>query len=226
MHFNVRLKTLKLGLIVNCILGCVIISLLYLLGVRWLYPNLVDAGAFGDSFGALNATLAGFGFFLIAYSLFQQKEALLKQGKAIEQTQTTLDLQREQVEMQSKELKLQREELAATRDELKRSAKAHEESTRALEQQLRVSNLSSQVEVLKVLMDDEIEHIKHVHKDLVSEGFEYWVPGGLQQRAKALSEQEDRQGTSDKKCAIRNLRTLAQQKIDIEKIYKELRKTI
>lgn len=218
---------MKVRHIIYSTLVCLVITVAYGFGVNHLIKDSTQAGVFGDSFGALNTTFAGLGFFLIAYSLFQQKEALLKQSEAIAQTQKTLELQREQVEMQSIELKLQREELAATRIELERSAKANEETTKALENQLKVSNLSSQVEILKVLMDDEIEHIKFAHKDRVSEGFEHTVPNGLRLFADNLEKKTD--GTSnlsDKECAIRNLRTLAQQKEDVSRIYDELRKLI
>ncbi|MEK3776638.1 hypothetical protein MHB85_19250 [Paenibacillus sp. FSL K6-4396] len=94
----------------HIIFGLVVATIILLWGASWYFvPKLYDAqsleaGTFGDMFGAVNALFSGLAFAGLIYTITVQRQELT--------------LQREAIKMQTEELKLQREETARSADQL------------------------------------------------------------------------------------------------------------
>lgn len=71
---------------------------------KWYGKEGLEAGTFGDMFGAVNALFSGLAFAGLIYTIAVQRQEL--------------SLQRESIEMQTEELKLQRQETARSANEL------------------------------------------------------------------------------------------------------------
>jgi len=96
----------------------------YFLVVRYLLPEWVESGQFGDMFGGLNAFFSGLAFLGIVYTIFLQRE----------------------------ELGLQRKELELTRAELKRTAEAQEKSEKALSKQAASLKITAKLNGLSAIL--------------------------------------------------------------------------
>lgn len=94
-------------IIISSLFVLLLILIVYVLVVKYIYPELSNRGLFGDMFGGINAIFSGLAFLGVVYAIVLQRE----------------------------ELQLQRKELELTREELKRSAQAQEKSERALSKQ-------------------------------------------------------------------------------------------
>lgn len=94
----------------HIIFGFVVAAIILLWGSSWYFiPQWYDkqdleAGTFGDMFGAVNALFSGLAFAGLIYTITVQRQEL--------------SLQREAIKMQTEELKLQREETARSADQL------------------------------------------------------------------------------------------------------------
>ena len=99
------------------------ISSVFIIGK--FYSKISEKGAFGDSFGAVNALFSGIALAGIIY---------------------TMNLQR-------KELKLQRKELIENRKELARTAKAQEESEIALRRQAENLKITAKLNALTGMVE-------------------------------------------------------------------------
>ncbi len=93
-----------------------------------LSGTLEQRGAFGDSFGSINALFAGFAFAGVIYAILLQRE----------------------------ELRLQRKELKMTREELSRSAKAQEAVSRTQRQSLEQQQQTAILSALTALLSWEM----------------------------------------------------------------------
>lgn len=92
------------------VFSSVVASIILLWGASWYFvPKLYDAqsleaGTFGDMFGAVNALFSGLAFAGLIYTITVQRQELA--------------LQREAITMQTEELRMQREETARSADQL------------------------------------------------------------------------------------------------------------
>lgn len=92
------------------IFGIVVAAIILLWGASWYFipqwydKTALEAGTFGDMFGAVNALFSGLAFAGLIYTITVQRQEL--------------SLQREAIEMQTEELKIQREETARSADQL------------------------------------------------------------------------------------------------------------
>ncbi|MCM3132370.1 hypothetical protein M3629_06210 [Paenibacillus polysaccharolyticus] len=90
--------------------GSVVATIILLWGASWyLIPKLynaqsLEAGTFGDMFGAVNSLFSGLAFAGLIYTITVQRQELA--------------LQREAITMQTEELRMQREETARSADQL------------------------------------------------------------------------------------------------------------
>lgn len=97
------------------IFGLVILAILTLWGASWYFIPLMyskeelEAGTFGDMFGAVNALFSGLAFAGLIYTITVQRQELT--------------LQREAIIMQTEELRMQREETARSADQLENQRK-------------------------------------------------------------------------------------------------------
>ncbi|MEW4425991.1 hypothetical protein AB1I68_00690 [Paenibacillus pabuli] len=82
----------------------------FIVGISWYFipqwydKEALEAGTFGDMFGAVNALFSGLAFAGLIYTITVQRQEL--------------SLQREAIEMQTEELRMQREETARSADQL------------------------------------------------------------------------------------------------------------
>lgn len=102
--------------------------------------EVTQTGAFGDTYGVLNALFSAMAFAGVIISLL---------------------MQRQELRLQRKELSLQREELSLTREELKKSAKAQEQSAVALAKQAEslllaaeLNSINARIEVYHSQIDE------------------------------------------------------------------------
>lgn len=86
---------------------------------KWYGGNL-EAGTFGDMFGAVNALFSGLAFVGLIYTILVQREELKEQRKSIAMQTEELSLQRQAIEMQTEEMKGQKAEAARSADQLER----------------------------------------------------------------------------------------------------------
>ncbi|WP_145323046.1 hypothetical protein [Paenibacillus xylanexedens] len=96
----------------HVIFGCVVAAIIILWGASWYFipqwydKTSLEAGTFGDMFGAVNSLFSGLAFAGLIYTITVQRQEL--------------SLQREAIKMQTEELKLQREETARSADQLEK----------------------------------------------------------------------------------------------------------
>ncbi|MGG0822279.1 hypothetical protein ABE099_05325 [Paenibacillus turicensis] len=76
---------------------------------RWYGKEVLEAGTFGDMFGAVNALFSGLAFAGLIITIVLQRR--------------DLDLQRKAIDMQTEELRMQREETARSANELENQRK-------------------------------------------------------------------------------------------------------
>lgn len=111
----------------HVIFGIIVTAIIVLWGSSWYFipkwydAQSLEAGTFGDMFGAVNALFSGLAFAGLIYTITVQRQELA--------------LQREAIEMQTEELKLQRIETA-------RSADQSEEQKRLLNLQIAMTTLN------------------------------------------------------------------------------------
>jgi hypothetical protein len=107
------------------VLIIVIVWCLFQFGVFMYYKDLEESAIFGDSFGAINSLFTGLAFGGLIYTIYLQR----------------------------KDLEIQREDLKETKTELKRSADAQEKSEKALTEQIKLMNVTAEINALNVLID-------------------------------------------------------------------------
>ncbi|MDM5277160.1 hypothetical protein QUF95_07190 [Paenibacillus silvae] len=99
----------------HIVFGSVVVAIILMWGASWYFiPKLYDAqsleaGTFGDMFGAVNALFSGLAFAGLIYTITVQRQEL--------------SLQREAIRMQTEELKLQRLETARSADQFESQSK-------------------------------------------------------------------------------------------------------
>ncbi|GIO36219.1 hypothetical protein J41TS12_10800 [Paenibacillus antibioticophila] len=100
---------------------------------KWYGKEGLEAGTFGDMFGAVNALFSGLAFAGLIYTIAVQRQEL--------------SLQRKSIEMQTEELKMQREETARSANEL-------EEQRKLMNFQIVLSTLNGMLAVKKDSIDN------------------------------------------------------------------------
>lgn len=94
----------------HIVFGSVVAAIIILWGSSWYFipqwydKTSLEAGTFGDMFGAVNALFSGLAFAGLIYTITVQRQEL--------------SLQREAIKMQTEELRMQREETARSADQL------------------------------------------------------------------------------------------------------------
>lgn len=78
------------------------------LTVVFVFGNFEDSGAFGDTFGAVNALFSGLAFVGLIYAILLQKNQLELQREDLKSTQEELIETREEFKTQNETLKIQR----------------------------------------------------------------------------------------------------------------------
>ncbi|WP_145153085.1 hypothetical protein [Paenibacillus xylanexedens] len=129
----------------HVVFGSVVAAIILLWGASWYFvPKLYDAqsleaGTFGDMFGAVNALFSGLAFAGLIYTITVQRQELT--------------LQREAIKMQTEELKLQREETARSADQL-------EGQKKLLNLQTALSVVNDLIQVKNKRLEDLLKFIK------------------------------------------------------------------
>lgn len=124
---------MKIRIAVSVVILIVLTWLVSPLIARWLVgPG--EAGALGDTFGAVNAIFSGLAFAGVILA----------------------------ISLQHDELKLQRKELALTRTEIHRSAEAQERAGESLGEQAEILKITAYLNGLSALLQSTSAHIEHL----------------------------------------------------------------
>jgi hypothetical protein len=138
----------------HVIFGLVVLTIISLWGSTWYFipqwynKETLEAGTFGDMFGAVNALFSGLAFAGLIYTITVQRQELA--------------LQREAIAMQTEELRMQREETARSADQL--------------EGQKILLNLQMAMSVVNDLIQVKNRRLEEVEKSLPNERIEVSGP--------------------------------------------------
>ncbi len=89
------------------LLGVIVLWILAIIVLPLCFPNIVERGQFGDSFGVVNALFSGLALAGVIYAIILQKKELALQREELEKTREEIKGQKEQLEAQNQTLQKQ-----------------------------------------------------------------------------------------------------------------------
>ena len=89
------------------LLGVIVLWILAIIVLPLCFPNIVERGQFGDSFGVVNALFSGLALAGVIYAIILQKKELALQREELEKTRKEIKGQKEQLEAQNQTLQKQ-----------------------------------------------------------------------------------------------------------------------
>lgn len=119
---------------------------------KWYNRAALEAGTFGDMFGAVNALFSGLAFAGLIYTISVQREELKEQRKAIGMQTNELELQRQAIEMQTKELSLQTKAIEMQITELENQKLEMVRTANELEDQKKLMNFQTILNTLNGML--------------------------------------------------------------------------
>ncbi|MEK4367603.1 hypothetical protein [Paenibacillus sp. FSL R5-0473] len=162
----------------HIILGLVVAAIIFLWGASWYFiPQWYDkqdleAGTFGDMFGAVNALFSGLAFAGLIYTIAVQRQELQEQRNSINMQTEELTLQRKAIQMQTEELALQRKAIEMQTVETARSADQLERQKQLMDYQLMLSTVNDLIKLKNSIVDKlslQIYDKKHNGWELIKE---------------------------------------------------------
>lgn len=148
----------------------VVCSIIALWGASWIFIPILynkeelEAGTFGDMFGAVNALFSGLAFAGLIYTIAVQRQELQSQNKSIEMQTEELRLQREAIQMQTEELGLQRKAIEMQTEEIKMQREETARSADQLEGQKNLLNLQMAMSVVNDLIQTKNKKTEHKYR--------------------------------------------------------------
>ncbi|WP_338706512.1 hypothetical protein [Paenibacillus amylolyticus] len=136
----------------------IVVLIISMWAASWYYIPLIysneelEAGTFGDMFGAVNALFSGLAFAGLIYTIAVQRQELRAQSKSIEMQTNEMNLQVKAIQMQTEELSLQRDAIQMQTEELKMQREETARSADQLEKQQRLLNLQTAITTVNELI--------------------------------------------------------------------------
>lgn len=159
---------------------------------QWYNKQPLEAGTFGDMFGAVNALFSGLAFAGLIYTIAVQRQELQTQSKSIDMQTDEMKIQVSAIEMQTEELSLQREAIQMQTEELGLQRKAIEMQTEEIKMQREetarsADQLEGQKHLLNLQMAMSVVSDLIKAKNKTAEEIKHYLNGHWYEGYKAIS---------------------------------------